>query len=35
MNGYYRLKEGFYGLSDILTIFQKKDRTLNYQTPRG
>ena len=24
MNGYYRSKKGFYGLSDMLTIFQKK-----------
>ena len=33
MNGYYRLKKGFYGLSDIPTIFQRKmDRSLSYQT---
>ena len=34
MNGYYRFKKGFYGLSDIPTIFQEKiDRTLVYRTP--
>ena len=34
MNGYYRFKKGFYGLSDMPAIFQKKiDRTLNYETP--
>ena len=33
MNGHYRYKKRFYGLSDIPTIFQeKKDRTLNYRT---
>ena len=33
-SGYYRFKKGFYGLADILTIFQEKiDRTLEYSTP--
>ena len=33
-SGYYRFKEGFYGLADIPTIFQEKtDRTLEYSTP--
>ena len=33
-SGYYRFKEGFYGLADIPTILQEKiDRTLEYCTP--
>ena len=33
-SGYYRFKKGFYGLTDISTIFQEKiDRTLEYSTP--
>ena len=33
-SGYYRFKKGFYGLTDIPTIFQEKiDRTLEYSTP--
>ena len=32
--GYSRFKKGFYGLADILTIFQEKiDRSLEYCTP--
>ena len=34
MNGYFRIKDRFYGLSDIPTVFQEKmDEKLNYQTP--
>ena len=34
MNGYYRYKKRFYGLSDIPTIIHEKvDGTINYQTP--
>ena len=34
VSGYYRFKKGFYGLTDIRTIFQEKfDRTLEYLTP--
>ena len=34
MNGYYSFEKGFYGLSDIPTIFEEKiDRSLNYRTP--
>ena len=34
MNGYYRFKKEFHGLSDIPKIFpEKTDRTLKYQTP--
>ena len=33
-SGYYRFKNGFYGLADITKIFQEKiDRTLGYCTP--
>ena len=33
-SGYYRYKKGFYGLTDISTIFQENiDRTLEYCTP--
>ena len=33
-SGHYRFKKGFYGLADILTVFQEKiDRTLEYSTP--
>ena len=33
-SGYYRYKNGFYGLADKPTIFQgKTDRTLGYSTP--
>ena len=33
-SGYYRFQKGFYGLDDILTIFQEKiDRTLEYSSP--
>ena len=33
-SGYYRFKEGFYGLANIPTTFQEKiDRTLEYLTP--
>ena len=33
-SGYYRFKNGFYGLADIPTIFQDEiDRTLEYSTP--
>ena len=32
LSGSYRFKKGFYGLADILTIFQKIDRTLEYST---
>ena len=37
MNGYYRLKKKrFYGSSDISIVYrEKKDGTLNYETPRG
>ena len=32
--GYYQFKKGFYGLSDMPTIFQENiDKTLEYQTP--
>ena len=34
MNGYYRFLKGFYGPTDIPTIFQEKiDRTLGHQIP--
>ena len=33
-SGYYKLKEVFYGLADIPTVFNEKiDRTLKYSTP--
>ena len=32
--GYYQFKKGFYGLSDMPTIFQENiEKTLEYQTP--
>ena len=32
--GYYQFKKGFYGLSDMPTLFQENiDKTLEYQTP--
>ena len=34
LTGYFKFKRGFYGLSDITTIFQETTaRTLNYQKP--
>ena len=32
--GYYQFRKGFYGLSDMSTIFQEKiDKTLEHKTP--
>ena len=34
VTGFYRFLKGFYGLSDLPTIFQEKmDRTLKFKTP--